>query len=601
MKKTVLLFLAFILAFSFFKELDFQQPHHVHAQSVEKGEITANSLNIRSKPTTNSGIIGGYFRGASVELHEKTGSWYKVRYNNQWGYIHSSHVKVTSSSSAGNSSSQAIGSGEVTASSLNVRVSASTSSRVMSRLSRGTKVDLFEQSGDWYKIKAGNSWGYIHSSHVRTAGLSSNRGSSGSSQTSNSPIGTGEVTASNLNVRASATTSSSIISSLRRGAKVDLHEKSGDWYKIKVGSNWGYIHSSYVKASGQSSGTGSSGSSQDTSSATGSGEITASSLNVRASASTSSQTITRLSRGTKIDLFGKTGDWYKIKVGSGWGYIHSSFVRTSGTSSSSDSSSGSSSNSNASLGTGQITATSLNVRESASTDSRIISRLSRGTEVQLHEQSGDFYKIKSGNSWGYIHGSYVRLASQSSGSSGGGSGSLNGKTIFIDPGHGGRDPGAVAGNVYESHIVLAISQKLKAALEREGARVVMSRTNDSFVTIGNRVSQANQSGADLFISVHANSFPSPSVNGSEVLYSETRAPAQSRRLAQEIQASIAGGMNMRDRGVVRRNLQVLTGPTMPAVLIEPGFISNTADLEKLLNQQDKLVNEIVKGINNYYR
>jgi len=384
---------------------------------------------------------------------------------------------------------------------------------------------------------------------------------------------------------------------LRRGAKVDLLGKSGSWYKIKVGSRDGFIHGDYVKVSTSSSGSGS-GSSGGSTSTLGNGEVTASNLNVRASASSSASIISSLRRGTAVELLGKSGSWYKIKVGSRDGYIHSDYVKVS--TSSSGSGSDSSGGSTSTLGNGEVTATNLNVRASASSSASIISSLRRGTTVELLGKSGSWYKIKVGSRDGYIHSDYVKMGN-TTGNSSGGSGSLSGKTIFLDPGHGGHDPGAVNGNTYEKTIVLNLSNKVKQALEREGAKVVMSRSDDRYIQIGTRVTLANQSNADLFISIHANSFGSSAASGSEVLYSETQYPADSRKLATELQKAISSGMNMRDRGLVKRNLQVLTGPRMPAVLIEPGFMSNSSDLDKLLNQQDKLANEVVRGIKAYYQ
>jgi len=593
LKKVGFLFLTFVLVVGFLIETGQGSMNFAHAETMEKGEITASSLNIRSQPSSSSSVIGGYARGAKVDLHEKSGSWYKVRFNNRWGYIHSNFVKVTSTSNGSNGSS--IGNGEVTASNLNVRASASSSASIISSLRRGAKVDLLGKSGSWYKIKVGSRDGFIHGDYVKVSTSSSGSGSD-SSGGSSSTHGNGEVTATNLNVRASASSSASIISSLRRGAKVELLGKSGSWYKIKVGSRDGYIHSDYVKVSTSSSGSGS-GSSGGSTSTLGNGEVTASNLNVRASASSSASIISSLRRGTAVELLGKSGSWYKIKVGSRDGYIHSDYVKVSTSSSGSDS--GSSGGSSPTLGNGEVTATNLNVRASASSSASIISSLRRGTTVELLGKSGSWYKIKVGSRDGYIHSDYVKMGT-TTGNSSGGSGNLSGKTIFLDPGHGGHDPGAVNGNIHEKTIVLNLSNKVKQALEREGAKVVMSRSDDRYIQIGTRVTLANQSNADLFISIHANSFGSSAASGSEVLYSETQYPADSRKLATELQKAISSGMNMRDRGLVKRNLQVLTGPRMPAVLIEPGFMSNSSDLDKLLNQQDKLANEVVRGIKAYY-
>ncbi|MGJ9383767.1 SH3 domain-containing protein [Salipaludibacillus sp. CF4.18] len=488
--------------------------------------------------------------------------------------------------------------GEITASSLNVREKASTSSKVVGSLKKGNKVTIVTKTGDWYRISYYNVKGFVHSSYVNK--LNSSEGSSSGGETQASTLGTGEITASNLNVRASASTSGKVISSLSRGTKVDLYAKSGQWYKVKVGSSYGFVHGSYVKKTTASSGGSSSGSGSNTpASQIESGEITASNLNVRASASTSGKVISSLSRGTKVDLYAKSGQWYKVKVGSSYGFVHSSYVKKT-TASSGGSSSGSGNNTPASqIGSGEITVNNLNVRASASTSGKIISKLSRGTKVDLYEKSGSWFKIKVGNNDGFIHGSYVKTSTSASGSSG--NGSLSGKTIFLDPGHGGNDPGAVAiGNIHEKTIALSVSNKLKYALEKEGAKVVTSRTNDTYISLSNRVNQANQSGADVFISLHGNSWHDSGPNGVEVLYNRSYAGDESARLAQVIQTRLANGLNLRNRGAREMSLQVIRSTRMPSVLVELGFMSNSSDLNKLRNNQDQYVNELVTALKEYY-
>jgi N-acetylmuramoyl-L-alanine amidase len=215
----------------------------------------------------------------------------------------------------------------------------------------------------------------------------------------------------------------------------------------------------------------------------------------------------------------------------------------------------------------------------------------------LSETSG-WYEVETEKGNGYIHGSYVSTTSLSS-SGNTADGQLEGKTIFVDAGHGGSDPGAIVDDISEKDIALDVSLKLQSALEDEGATVVMSRTEDSYIEVGERADMANTSGADLFISVHANAFTSSSVNGSEVFYSSQTHADNSRQLAQAIQSQLVNGLNRADRGVVDRNLTVITELDMPGILIEPGFMSNDSDLDMLLNQQDELVAHIVKGFKDY--
>ncbi|MBU9713519.1 SH3 domain-containing protein [Evansella tamaricis] len=567
----------------------------VFANANEVGEITATSLNVREQPNTSSRIIGSLSRGTSVELHEKTGQWYKIRLNNRWGYIHGDYVKVVKSASA--NSGSIIGKGEVTATRLNVRDQASTNGRIVGSLNRGAKIDLYEKVGQWYKIKVNNNWAFVHGDYLKVTGTSSN---SGSGSLSGNVIGNGEITASRLNVRDKASTSGKIIGTLVNGTKVEFYEKTGAWYRIRVNNSWGYIHGDYLKVSSGSSGTGTgSNPGSSTSQIIGNGEITASRLNIRDQANTNGRIIGSLERGKIVELHEKAGQWFKIKSGNGWGYIHGDYVKVT------NSGNGSS---NSIVGVGQVTANSLNIRAQTSTSSAIVGSLSRNTQVDLYEKVGDWYKIKVNSGWGYIHGSYVNVTSAGSGSSGGSSSSggisgidLTGKTIFLDPGHGGRDPGAIVNGVYESHIAMDISNQLKGKLESTGAKVVMSRTNDTFVSLSNRVTLANNSGADIFISIHMNFFSSTSASGVEMFYDRTYQGNNSHKLANALQQQMVQQMGLRDRGIKERGLEVVKYTRMPAVLAELGFMSNPNDLSMLLNQQDQITDALVHAIDLYFK
>lgn len=172
--------------------------------------------------------------------------------------------------------------------------------------------------------------------------------------------------------------------------------------------------------------------------------------------------------------------------------------------------------------------------------------------------------------------------------------------ICIDPGHGGKDPGAVNGNYQEKNFNLDIAKKLAFFLESEGGfKTTFTRTEDVYVSLDDRCKIANQSKCDLFISIHINSARDPSANGIETLcYDEF----QSKNLAKYIQRTLISATGARDRGVkVTNMLYVLTNTKMPAVLIEAGFISNQEDLYSLVDNyyQDKIAGAITLGICDY--
>lgn len=216
------------------------------------------------------------------------------------------------------------------------------------------------------------------------------------------------------------------------------------------------------------------------------------------------------------------------------------------------------------------------------------------------------------------------------------------RTIVIDPGHGGKDPGAIAFGLKEKDIVLDLAIKLKPILERElGCKVILTRSTDVFIPLEERTAIANTENADLFVSLHVNAHPSAEVRGLETYYLNlsTNAEAmrvaamenatsthqmsdlqdilsdimsnskieESSRLAQQVhnailsEAKIKGYSNIRNLGVKQAPFYVLIGAQMPAILLEIAFITNKEDAKNLQDPAFmRLVSkEIVDGIRAY--
>lgn len=174
--------------------------------------------------------------------------------------------------------------------------------------------------------------------------------------------------------------------------------------------------------------------------------------------------------------------------------------------------------------------------------------------------------------------------------------------ICIDPGHGGKDPGAVNGNYQEKNFNLDIAKKLAFFLESENEfKIIFTRTEDIYVSLDDRCSIANKNKCDFFISIHINSATNPAANGIETLCYEQ---FQSKNLAKYIQKALISATGAKDRGVkVTNMLYVLTNTKMPAVLVEAGFISNQEDLYSLVDDdyQDKIAGAIALGICDYFQ
>ena len=172
------------------------------------------------------------------------------------------------------------------------------------------------------------------------------------------------------------------------------------------------------------------------------------------------------------------------------------------------------------------------------------------------------------------------------------------KIVCIDPGHGGKDPGATGGGVQEKAVVLNVAKKIGAFLEARGCTVMLSRETDVFVELSDRARMANAAKADLYVSIHCNSVrDNARATGMEV-YHYTHASEASKRAARVIYNKLLPVCGLRGRGVKSKDLAVLRETKMPAVLVELGFISNPSDCAKLTNfaWQDDAAQAIADGI-----
>lgn len=173
--------------------------------------------------------------------------------------------------------------------------------------------------------------------------------------------------------------------------------------------------------------------------------------------------------------------------------------------------------------------------------------------------------------------------------------------VVIDPGHGGDDPGAIgASGSFEKDFTLSLSKKLAALLEQEAAlEVYMTREEDVFISTETRERPnfANDLSADLYVSIHANTFDNPSVSGTETYYYHDDAEV----LANTIHKHLLSATGYTDRGVRKENYFVLTDTTMPAVLLEVGYLTNPEQEREMISEefQQTAAEAIRDGIKEY--
>ena len=175
-------------------------------------------------------------------------------------------------------------------------------------------------------------------------------------------------------------------------------------------------------------------------------------------------------------------------------------------------------------------------------------------------------------------------------------------TIFLDPGHGGSDPGCIHNGLMEKEINLKIALKLKSLLESNGFRVIMRRTSDQYMSLNDIANMANNSGADLFLSIHNNASLSPASAGTETYWS-ANGVAGSSQFAASIQSSLVSGIGRPNRGVKTADFRVIKNTRITAALVECVFVSNPDEANLLKDDGflNKIANGLFNGISNYAR
>jgi len=394
------------------------------------------------------------------------------------------------------------------------------------------------------------------------------------------------VTASRLNVRIGPGTQYWRFDLVDNGTSLQVLAQQGDWQLVKLSDGrTGWVHGRYTK-----------GSPDGSLSLEGIGklEVTASSLNIRLGPSTSYTAFDQLPQGTQATILAENNGWLLLKMNyHSTGWVHSRYTRTL-----------SEPEENEPKVEVTVTASSgLNVRHGPGLSNSVITVAASGSTLMVAGEEGQWLRVLyDGENSGWVHGDYTTPTS-SLPSRGERNQLLAGRTIVIDPGHGGRDPGAVGVTGLQEKVVnMETSQKVASYLRSHGARVVLTRSSDYFVSLAQRVNIAHNSGADIFVSIHANAHPNPGISGTETYYNSAYQSWNSRNLANLVQQELVGHSGLRNIGVKHANFYVIRNTRIPSILVELAFLSNWHD-ESLLRRDsflDGQAQAITWGIINYF-
>lgn len=314
-------------------------------------------------------------------------------------------IAIADPAQTSNSSYNSTVTGTITADVLNIRSNHNTSSNIIGKINFNTKVSILEIANGWYKIKYNNTTGWISGEYVK---LDSNSNTVQASKT-------GIVTATALNVRSAGNTSSRIIGSLSKNAKVQIISTSNGWHKIKYNNTTGFVSAEYINTSSSNSNSGNGNTNNNNSNSSDStvksnGIVNADALNVRSGASTSNKIIGSLRKNATVQIISTSNGWHKIKYNNAIGFVSAEYITiSSNNSGNNNSSSGNnnSSNNNTVISTGIVKADALNVRSGANTSSKIVGTLYKNSKVEILSTSNGWHKIKFKSGTAFVSSEFI--------------------------------------------------------------------------------------------------------------------------------------------------------------------------------------------------
>lgn len=390
-------------------------------------------------------------------------------------------------------------------------------------------------------------------------------------------------TTANLNLRLSAATWSPILLTIPSGASVKYVSTYGSWYKVSYGGKTGYVASQYVKVSSASTITPSSASYYKTTV----------NLNMRLTAASWSTVLMTIPNGATVKYVSRYGSWYKVSYNGKTGYVASQYLSATGAPTTTTST------------TSYQTTVNLNMRLTAASWSKVLMTIPNGSTVKYVSKYGSWYKVSYGGKTGYVASQYLKPATTTTPTTSTGTG----RTIVIDAGHGGNDPGAVYGSSYEKVIAFDIAARLASTLSNTyGYNARMTRTNDVYLSLAQRVELTKSYKGSAFVSIHNNSSTNTSYHGHEVLvptgesYTTNPYISASRSLGAAINRELGARIpTIRNRGVKYQNVYVVGKNSVPSTLVEYGFISNANDRSHLTSTtyRQRMADATASGIHQF--
>ncbi|WP_261129630.1 SH3 domain-containing protein [Bacillus sp. Marseille-Q3570] len=566
----------------------------VSAANHGNARITVDTLNVRSGPGLGNPIVAQVHKNKEYPILSESGDWIQIQTGSIKGWIAGWFAKKTNKFSTDQSDNINSSSGKWVSSNvdgLNVRSGPDTSFTVLGQIYPHEKFQTIETKGSWTKINYKSNNGWLASWLIQST---SHPTRTETPSTTDQSV----VNVASLNVRNGPGTTSNVIGSVSKGDVVEILDIQNGWYKIKFNKGNGWVAGKYVTKSTEADTTsGTPSTPPSTSSAKA--KVSASILNLRDKGSLNGKIIGQLKKNAEVAVLKEQNDWSYIEYGKMKGWAASWYLEKNKKTTTPNKNEDLSKEPSITL-----LYNGTNLRSGPSTNHTVVARGNKGDQFPVLSKQGDWYKIKLSNQQeAYVAGwiaslsgaSLPEVAHPTVGDH------LKGKTIVVDAGHGGHDSGAI-GITYgtlEKDLNLSVAKTVSSKLQAAGAKVVMTRDDNQYISLPYRVYLAHSNQADAFISLHFNSSIFPSAKGIHSFYYSKLKDAA---LASFLQDELVRQTGLSNRGVAYGNFQVLRTNHQPAALLELGFLSNSQEEHYLrtASYKDKAGHAIYRGLAKYF-
>ncbi|KIV75249.1 N-acetylmuramoyl-L-alanine amidase [Bacillus mycoides] len=376
----------------------------VQASTSNSSSYTVNAsvLHVRAGSSTSHDIISRVYNGQTLNVIGEENGWFKINHNGKTGYVSGEFVSKNGEKTNNNVSTG--GNNKVTADVLRVRTAPNTSSSVSGRVYEGQTLNVIGQENGWVKINHNGKVGYVSGEFVSS--VSSNAGSSNNNTNNTVKPASGNYTVnvSSLRVRTGPSTSHTTIGSVKKGQVVQVIGEVQDWFKINYAGQTAYLSKDYVTKGGSNENTTQGNNQEQNNNVTvqtgGTYVVNATSLRVRTGPATYHSVIGGVLNGTKLNVVGSEGSWFKVNYQGKTGYVSSEFVKfvKGGTTTPEQPEQPN----QGAIGDYYINASALNVRSGEGTNYRIIGALPQGQKVQVISENSGWSKINYNGQTGYI-------------------------------------------------------------------------------------------------------------------------------------------------------------------------------------------------------